>query len=65
MPGMGGLELMALARARRPDLAVILASGTNRWELPPDRINGSVTLLEKPFTIAQLIEAVERVLGTP
>jgi two-component system, cell cycle sensor histidine kinase and response regulator CckA len=65
MPVMGGFELMALARARRPDLAVILASGTNRWDLPPERIAENVTLLEKPFTIAQLIQAVERVLEAP
>jgi DNA-binding NtrC family response regulator len=62
MPGMGGLELTALARSLRPDLAVILASGTSRWELPPDRLEHDVTLLEKPFTVAQLVHAVERAL---
>jgi two-component system cell cycle sensor histidine kinase/response regulator CckA len=62
MPGMGGLELLAFARSIRPGLAVILASGTNRWELPHERLESDVTLLEKPFTIAQLIQAVERAL---
>jgi DNA-binding NtrC family response regulator len=64
MPGIGGLELLALARDARPKLAVILASGTNRWELPPDRIQDGVTLLEKPFTVAQLIQAIEQALAS-
>jgi DNA-binding NtrC family response regulator len=64
MPGMGGLELLALARAARPNLAVILASGTDRWELPSHRIDGGVTLLEKPFTVAQLIQAIEGALDS-
>jgi two-component system, cell cycle sensor histidine kinase and response regulator CckA len=58
MPGVGGLELLAFARARRPDLPAILASGTNRWELPPERLEGDVTLLEKPFSIVDLVRAV-------
>jgi DNA-binding NtrC family response regulator len=62
MPGIGGLELLALARARRPDLAAILASGTDRWELPPDRIDSDVTLLEKPFSIHHLIDAIDAAL---
>jgi DNA-binding NtrC family response regulator len=62
MPGVGGLELLALARARRPTLGAILASGTNRWELPPDRLGGDVTLLEKPFSINALIDAVAHAL---
>lgn len=65
MPGMGGVELMAAALSLRPDLAVILASGTNRLELPPDRPGRDVTLLEKPFTVAQLVQAVEQALRKP
>ena len=62
MPDVGGLELLAFARTRRPGLPAILASGTNRWELPPDRLNGEVTLLEKPFSIADLARAVDNAL---
>jgi two-component system cell cycle sensor histidine kinase/response regulator CckA len=59
MPGVGGLELLAFARARRPGMPAILASGTNRWELPPERVDGDVTLLEKPFSITDLAQAVD------
>ncbi len=62
MPGVGGLELLAFARVQRPDMPAILASGTNRWELPPERLNGEVTLLEKPFSIADLAHAVDEAL---
>ena len=62
MPGVGGLELLAFARVQRPDMPAILASGTNRWELPPERLNGGVTLLEKPFSIADLARAVDDAL---
>jgi DNA-binding NtrC family response regulator len=62
MPGAGGLELLAYARKHRPNMPAILASGTNRWELPPDRLEGDVTLLEKPFSVADLARAVEAAL---
>ena len=63
MPVVGGLELLEFARSTRPGLAVILASGTNRWELPADRIDANVALLEKPFTITQLSKAIDQALG--
>ena len=62
MPGVGGLELLAFARSKRPGLPAILASGTNRWKLPPDEIESDVTLLEKPFSIKDLVGAVEAAL---
>ena len=63
MPGVGGLELLAFARSKRPNLPVILASGTNRWELPAEQIDGHVILLEKPFSVRDLIGAVESALS--
>lgn len=62
MPGVGGLELLAFARSRRPTLGAILASGTNRWQLPPNQLEGDVTMLEKPFSINDLVTAAERAL---
>lgn len=59
MPGVGGLELLAFARSKRPGMAAIVASGTNSWELPPGYIDSDVTLLEKPFSIRDLVGAVE------
>jgi DNA-binding NtrC family response regulator len=62
MPGVGGLELVAFARTKRPGMPAILASGTNRWQYPPDRIDRDVTLLEKPFSIKDLDAAVAAAL---
>jgi two-component system, cell cycle sensor histidine kinase and response regulator CckA len=63
MPGLGGLELVASARSLRPGMAMVLASGTNRWELPSDRLDPGLTLLDKPFTLDQLMRAMEAALG--
>jgi DNA-binding NtrC family response regulator len=59
MPGIGGLELAKLARAKRPGLPMVLISGHSRWQLPPDSLIEHVTLLGKPFTADQLVEAIE------
>lgn len=62
MPGVGGLEVLAFARMKRPGMAAILASGTDRWKLPPDELGSDVTLLEKPFSINDLDAAVAAAL---
>jgi two-component system cell cycle sensor histidine kinase/response regulator CckA len=58
MPGIGGLELVELARARRPGLPVVLISGYNPKLLPSDSFDSDVTFLEKPFTALQLTGAI-------
>jgi len=62
MPGASGLEVVAFARSTRPGIGLVLASGTNLWTA--DQIADGVTLLQKPFTIDQLIEAIEATLPT-
>lgn len=62
MPGAGGLDVIERARARHPGIALVLASGTDRWELPPHQLAGDVTLLEKPYRLDRLIEAIENAL---
>jgi DNA-binding NtrC family response regulator len=62
MPGADGLDVLARARARRPGVALVLASGTDRWELPPDQVFVDVTVLEKPYGLDRLIEAIETAL---
>lgn len=57
MPGATGLEVAAFASARRPGIGIVLTSGTNLWTA--DQIPGGVRLLQKPFAIDQLIEAIE------
>lgn len=57
MPGMIGTELIAAARAFRPALAVILATGYSA-----ETIDGTSNIMRlgKPFSFAQLEEAVNR-----
>lgn len=62
MPGMTGLDLAAELRKLRPDLPVLLMSGY------PDRVPRGVVgslapLLQKPFTMAQLLESVRALIG--
>jgi DNA-binding NtrC family response regulator len=63
MPGIGGLDLAKLARAKRPGLPIILMSGYGQWELPPDAIAADIHLLEKPFTAHRLADAIKDALA--
>jgi len=63
MPGLTGIELLHKVRAARMVLKVILATGT----LPTEEITDSpwlqsIATLPKPYTIAELVEAVNTVL---
>jgi CheY-like chemotaxis protein len=65
LPGMDGPELAARVRAARPDLRVVFMSGGLREEAlhaaaPPD---ATVEFVQKPFTPAQLVAALRRVLA--
>jgi CheY-like chemotaxis protein len=57
MPNMTGLQLAEIAHDLEPELAVILATGYA--ELPPGA-DPALSRLAKPFTQAELAEAVER-----
>jgi DNA-binding NtrC family response regulator len=63
MPGVGGLDVLDHARARHPGIALVLASGTDRWRLPADQVATDVTLLEKPYRLDRLIDAIQAALG--
>jgi len=63
MPEMGGIELCAALRERRPGLPVLLMSGypaSQAGELAPD-----VPFLTKPFTPADLLTEVRALLDAP
>src|SRR5947207_6769871 len=63
MPNVGGLELLELARSKRPGLPVILISGYSEKLLPAGSVASDVILLEKPFTARQLTDAIRRALA--
>lgn len=63
MPGRGGLWLTAELRKRHPAVAVVLATGVST--LPPaiSLRSGVVAYLLKPFSRAQVIEALDQALA--
>ena len=58
MPGMDGIALTRLARARRPELPVILTSGYQRPDGSFEFESGTVGFLTKPYGQADLLAAV-------
>ncbi len=65
MPGLGGVDLLTELRDRRPDLPVLLMTGGSA---EPDRTGqalglGASAILCKPFTHAELVDAVAAALG--
>ncbi len=64
MPGMSGIELAARLGADRPGLPVVLMTGnTASARAARDREGLIEGVLLKPFTVAELFEAVGRVVG--
>jgi PAS domain S-box-containing protein len=64
MPGMQGNELAELAHAIRPELKIILMSGYSEAIIARiDGHKGSFDLVDKPFTRAQLLNAVSTSLA--
>lgn len=61
MPGAPGAELAAQLRGRHPALPVVIMSGYFT-KLPPETLGklGRFELLAKPFTSAELLQAVDR-----
>ena len=63
LPGMNGRELLAVARRRLPELAVLLTSGYAQMSGAGDPADvRNVGLVTKPFTRAQLLQHVLAVL---
>jgi len=62
MPGMSGLMLAAQAHILRPTLPVIFMTGFA--DLYQDELSGSVCL-RKPFKPAELLTAIQDVIGPP
>lgn len=64
MPGMNGDELSAAVKERFPHLPVVMATAYAET-LSKRKLTGVDFLMNKPFTRAELREAIARVLSKP
>jgi cyclic di-GMP phosphodiesterase len=63
MPGLSGFELIDAVRAQRPSLPVVLVTGAGtQGNLSEALAHGADGFVTKPFSHAELIDAVENVL---
>jgi DNA-binding response OmpR family regulator len=64
MPRLGGLDLIAKLRERKPDIKILLMSGFSDGQLGHDKLAalGGVETIEKPFRAATLLERVRQLL---
>ena len=63
MPGLSGLDLLDAVRARRASLPVVLVTGAGTYNILTEALaQGAAGLLTKPFSHAQLVEAVGEAL---
>jgi CheY-like chemotaxis protein len=65
MPNMQGADLAERLRRARPDLRIVLMSGYTDEPAVQRLGRDSVAFLPKPFTSAELVEKVRRVLDAP
>ena len=66
MPGADGIETIAALRSWAPNLPIIAISGGDQTSrlgvLSSAGLLGAVSTLRKPFTVAEVLAAVERAL---
>jgi two-component system, cell cycle sensor histidine kinase and response regulator CckA len=60
MPGLGGLELVGMAKARWPGIRVLYVSGYRREQIKG--LDPQVPFLEKPFTPGELLQKIAELL---
>lgn len=64
LPGMTGLELMAKVTKRQPDTKVILITGITDRKARREMLDvGAFAFFEKPVSLTDFLDAVERALG--
>lgn len=64
LPGISGVELMRKVQARNPDLKVIFISGMQERKARNEMLSaGAVATFEKPISIPDFLDTVERCLG--
>jgi CheY-like chemotaxis protein len=64
MPGMNGAELARAAKAMRPEMKIVFASGFSESEVLEAIVGQDAAILRKPFSIASLSRLVADALGT-
>ena len=66
LPGMNGAQLVAAARAMRPDIKVLFTTGYARNAIVHQgRLDRGIELITKPFTRLQLASRIRDVLDVP
>jgi CheY-like chemotaxis protein len=64
LPGITGVELMHKVRSRYPDVRVILITGVTDRKARDEMLNaGAVAVFDKPISMTDFLDAVERSLG--
>lgn len=64
LPGITGVELMRKIRVRYPDVRVILITGMTDRRVREEILNaGAVAVFDKPISLTDFLDAVERALG--
>lgn len=69
MPGMDGVEIIKRVRRSQPDIRIIaMSAGSERFpasfSMPMSQMHGADATLLKPVPNAELLSAVEEVLGS-
>ena len=63
LPGLGGREMTEVARARRPDLKIILITGHAQDDPRAGLLSAAATLITKPFAMDALVARVGAMLA--
>ncbi|HLO14259.1 MAG TPA: response regulator [Anaerolineales bacterium] len=64
LPGISGVELMRKIKVRNPELKVIIISGVTERKARSEMLNaGALAIFDKPISLADFLDAVERSLG--
>ena len=65
LPGLSGIAAYRTIHQRHPSARVLVVSGYGEGQMDPElRRDPGTSFLQKPFTHLELLEAVQRVLGT-
>ena len=64
LPGMTGVELMRKIRVKYPDVRIILITGMTERKARDEILNaGAAAVFDKPISLTDFLDAVERALG--